>query len=297
MSRCSLIGSLPSMARLVLLASMPRMRSESRTLETSGLVTMRASSAKCMAINAPVSIPAGESQTMYSNSMSARSFKTFSTPSCVNASLSRVCEAASTNRLGTCLSLISAWFSVASPWITLIRSYTTRRSQPMMRSRLRRPTSKSMTAVLWPASARPDEKLALVVVLPTPPLPEVTTMILAMGVRSSAGFEWVHHQPAVGAALQADLGRLAQHLGGQRHVARAVHAGDGDEFGFEAQRDDAGLGVAARAGHGLAAQRCVDVDAAVGDHFGAGVHHRHHDQVATARIHLLARPQRPVDDQ
>jgi len=46
---------------------------------------------------------------------------------------------------------------------------------------LRRPTSKSMTVVLCPRSARPQAKLALVVVLPTPPLPEVTTMILAIG--------------------------------------------------------------------------------------------------------------------
>jgi hypothetical protein len=37
-----------------------------------------------------------------------------------------------------------------------------------------------MTAVLWPRMARPDAKLALVVVLPTPPLPEVTTTIFAM---------------------------------------------------------------------------------------------------------------------
>jgi hypothetical protein len=36
-----------------------------------------------------------------------------------------------------------------------------------------------MTAVLWPNNARPDEKLALEVVLPTPPLPEVTTIIFA----------------------------------------------------------------------------------------------------------------------
>ena len=64
--------------------------------------------------------------------------------------------------------------------MTLIRSYTTRRSQPMMRSRLRRPTSKSMTTVLCPRRAKPVEKLALVVVLPTPPLPDVTTTILVM---------------------------------------------------------------------------------------------------------------------
>src|SRR2546427_9124877 len=46
----------------------------------------------------------------------------------------------------------------------------------MIRSRLRRPTSKSMTATFLPRLARPTAILALVVVLPTPPLPEVTTI-------------------------------------------------------------------------------------------------------------------------
>jgi hypothetical protein len=32
---------------------------------------------------------------------------------------------------------------------------------------------------LWPRRARPDAKLALEVVLPTPPLPDVTTIIFA----------------------------------------------------------------------------------------------------------------------
>jgi len=104
---------------------------------------------------------------------------TFSTPSVVSASLSRVCDAASTNRFSKRLSLISACFSVASPWMTLTKSYTTRRSQPMIRSRLRRPTSKSMTATFLPRRASPVAMLALEVVLPTPPLPDVTTMISA----------------------------------------------------------------------------------------------------------------------
>ena len=156
------------------------MRSESRTLETSGLVVTMASSAKYSAINAPCSIPAGESQMTNSKPISPVSvFSTFSTPSLVNASLSRVCEAGRMNSLSQCLSLIRAWLRVASPWMTLIRSYTTRRSQPIIKSRLRKPTSKSITAVLWPRSAKPEAMLALVVVLPTPPLPEVTTMIFA----------------------------------------------------------------------------------------------------------------------
>src|SRR5690554_1353950 len=63
--------------------------------------------------------------------------------------------------------------------MTFTKSYTTRRSQFMIRSRLRRPTSKSTTTVLWPRLAIPVLIEALVVVLPTPPFPEVTTIILA----------------------------------------------------------------------------------------------------------------------
>jgi hypothetical protein len=47
---------------------------------------------------------------------------------------------------------------------------------------LRRPISKSITAVLWPRSAKPLLMEELVVVLPTPPLPEVTTIIFAKGI-------------------------------------------------------------------------------------------------------------------
>jgi hypothetical protein len=72
------------------------MRSESRTEETSGLTTTTARSAKYIARNAPFSMPAGESQTMKSNPSAAMSLSTFSTPSLVSASLSRVCDAAST---------------------------------------------------------------------------------------------------------------------------------------------------------------------------------------------------------
>ncbi len=46
----------------------------------------------------------------------------------------------------------------------------------MIKSRLRRPTSKSKTAVLKPLRAIPVAIAADEVVLPTPPLPEVTTI-------------------------------------------------------------------------------------------------------------------------
>src|SRR3990167_4094256 len=104
-----------------------------------------------------------------------------------------------------------------------MRSYTTRRSQPMMRSRLRRPTSKSITAVFLPRRARPVAKLALVVVLPTPPLPEVTTTILLMRWVLSSKLQGFHDQAV---RHQAHLGRLAEHLGRQRLLGGAEGAGN-----------------------------------------------------------------------
>src|SRR5580704_4941722 len=77
------------------------------------------------------------------------------------------------------LSLISAWLSLASPFMTLIKSKTTRRSHPMIRSRLRNPTSKSITTVRLPRRASPEAIAAAEVVLPTPPLPEVSTITFA----------------------------------------------------------------------------------------------------------------------
>src|SRR5690606_2259298 len=145
------------------------------------------------------------------------------------------------NRLSHCLSLMSAWFGLASPWITLIRSYTTRRSQPMMRSRLRKPTSKSITAVLWPRRARPAAKLALVVVLPTPPLPEVTTTILAMCSRISVKVEGLSEaaQSALNQRLddeffpiQANLRWFAPHVVSQLGFGGAVNAGYRHQLGF-----------------------------------------------------------------
>lgn len=49
----------------------------------------------------------------------------------------------------------------------------------MMISRLRKPISKSITTVLCPRSARPEEIAAEEVVFPTPPFPDVITIILA----------------------------------------------------------------------------------------------------------------------
>src|SRR5512145_443631 len=187
--------------------------------------------------------------------------------------------------------------------MTLTRSYTTRRSQPMMRSRFRRPTSKSITAVLCPRRARPLAKLALVVVLPTPPLPEVTTTILAISspLRRSCFFpslERLEQQPVpLRIRCQAHLRGLAPYGGEQRRFPGPIQAGDGDELRLHAQRENARIRVAARARDGASAQRRVHVDVPVGDHFRARVHHGEHYEVAAARVCLLARTHRLVDHQ
>src|SRR5690554_1225594 len=67
----------------------------------------------------------------------------------------------------------------------------------MTTSRLRRPTSVSMTQTFSPSRASAAPTLAVVVVLPTPPLPDVTTMALAF----TLGSLLQEPAPAKGAAL------------------------------------------------------------------------------------------------
>src|SRR5215212_335885 len=124
-------------------------------------------------------MPAGLSQITQSK-VSRSSPTTRATPSAVSASLSRVWEAASRLKVSMRLSRIRACGSLASPWATLMRSYTTRRSAPITRSRLRRPTSKSTTTAFCPPCASAAPSAAVDVVLPTPPLPDVTTSTFAI---------------------------------------------------------------------------------------------------------------------
>src|SRR5690606_31449103 len=165
----------------------------------------------------------------------------------------------------------------------------------MIRSRLRRPTSKSITATFLPAMARPVASEALVVVLPTPPLPEVTTIISAVKSPSPQGCccsrsqfcdqQFFALEPALhGPALEV-VGNLFEH---------AVLAGDGHQCRPEIGDVDARLLVALRTGHGASTQAAVDVDIAIGDHFGAVGDRTGDDQVAVAGVDLLAGTYRTV---
>src|SRR5690606_29365409 len=129
--------------------------------------------------------------------------------------------------------------------MTLTKSYTTRRSQPMIRSRLRKPTSKSMTATFFPRRASPLAMLALDVVLPTPPLPEVTTMISA----KTRLLEFCCASPSVECGdleffvVQPDLHRLAVQVPGDIFQYFVV-PGHGHQLGVEGAAEDPGLLVA-----------------------------------------------------
>src|SRR4051795_11636603 len=273
----------PFSARTVLESSMPMMRSESRTEETSGLVTITASSAKRIAMEAPRSMPAGLSQITQSKRL-RRSAMTLPTPSSVSASLSRVCEAGSSQRFSSRLSLISACGSFATPCNTLMRSNTTRRSAPITRSRLRKPTSKSTTTTFSPRCASAAPSAAVVVVLPTPPLPDVTTSTLAI---SQISFWSVQRSNSHGVALEPGLSRPAAQ-GRVDIVGGLVKAIDCKQFGLDLLTIDACARVAVHARHGTAAQRAVDVNGAAGNDLGAGADRTQNGDVAFGKDHGLA---------
>src|SRR4029079_6660517 len=106
-----------------------------------------------------------------------------------------------------------------------MRSNTTRRSAPITRSRLRRPTSKSMTTTFSPPCASAAPRAAEDVVLPTPPLPEVTTKTLAIVVSLSL----IQCFQDDGVAIQVHLHGLAEELAPEI-VSGLVETVDRDQF-------------------------------------------------------------------
>src|ERR1700712_2473466 len=191
-------------------------------------------------------MPAGLPHRLQSNGVE-RSAMTRPTPSSVSASLSRVCDAGSSQRFSRRLSRISACGSLATPCTTLMRSNTTRRSAPITRSRLRRPTSKSTTQTFSPCCARAAPSAAVEVVLPTPPLPDVTTRTLAIfnllcrGSTERGDLHGIALQPNLrGPAAQTDI----DVLGG------LIETVDREQLGLDLVAEDAGVLVAVDARHG-----------------------------------------------
>src|SRR6266536_2156156 len=246
-----------------------------------------------MASVAPLSIPAGLSQITQSNFL-RRAAITRATPFSVRASLSWVWEAGSNERVSMRLSRMSACGSLATPWTTLIRSYTTRRSAPIRRSRLRRPISKSITTTFCPKLAIAAPRAAVDVVLPTPPLPDVTTTTLPISPPSTAvSIKCCHHERVT---FEPSLHRPAA----QRFIniiGGLIETVDCQKLGFDLAAEDARVGVAARTGHGSTSKGAVNVNRTACDNLGAGRNGPDHSHVATRKNHGLSRPHWSVKQQ
>ena len=167
----------------------------------------------------------------------------------------------------------------------------------MTRSRLRRPTSKSTTTTFSPFCARAAPSAAEDVVLPTPPLPDVTTITLPidlscliwMRLRFSRAFRLDRF------AFEPDLDGLPAQI--RLHVlGRLVEAVDGDQLCFELAAEDARGGVAHRASHRPPPQRAVDVDRSAGDDFRAGCDRADDGHVAFGEEERLPRAHRLGND-
>src|ERR1700678_209672 len=209
---------------------------------------------------APRSMPAGLSQRIQSNLVRSSAIM-LPIPASVRASLSLVWDAGSSHKFSRRLSRISACESLATPCTTLIRSNTTRRSAPNTRSRLRRPTSKSITTTLSPICASAAPSAAVEVVLPTPPLPDVTTKTLAILISLAELIEWCDFHDV---AFQPCLGwTVAQ--GDVYFFSGLVVAIDGEQFGFDLLAENPRRRVAAQAGPRPPAKRSIAVDGAAGD--------------------------------
>ena len=72
--------------------------------------------------------------------------------------------------------MIIACFKRQLPSTTSTRLYTILFSRPSTTSRFLKPVSVSIITTFLPSLARPVPILAVVVVLPTPPFPDVTTI-------------------------------------------------------------------------------------------------------------------------
>src|ERR1700722_1973047 len=230
---------------------------------------------------APRSMPAGLSQRIQSNLVRSSAMM-LPTPASVRASLSLVWDAGSSHKFSRRLSRIRACESFATPCTTLIRSNTTRRSAPRTRSRFRRPTSKSTTTTFSPICASAAPSAAVEVVLPTPPLPDVTTRTLAILISLAELIEWCDFHDV---AFQPCLSRtIAQ--GDVYFFSRLVVAVDGEQLGFDLLAENPRGRVAAEARHRTAAKRSIDMDGPAGDNLGTGADRAQHGHIALAKDRL-----------
>src|ERR1700686_3273003 len=210
-------------------------------------------------------MPAGLSQRIQSN-LVRRSSIMLPAPSSVRASLSLVWDAGSNHKFSKRLSRMRACESFATPCTTLMRSNTTRRSAPRTRSRVRRPTSKSTTTTFAPICASAAPSAAVEVVLPTPPLPDVTTKTLAILISPSRLIQRCNFHDV---AFEPHLSWLIAQ-GGVDFFSSLIITVNCQELCLDFLTVNASGRVAIGARHRTAAKRSVDMDGAACDNFGPG---------------------------
>src|SRR5882724_1737738 len=116
----------------------------------------------------------------------------------------------------------------------------------MIRSRLRSPTSKSTTTTVSPICASAAPSAAVVVVFPTPPLPDVTTRTFAILITPSRSIQCRdHHHIVVEPCLHRPAAEPSVDF-----LSCAVVAVDRQQLGFDLLAKDAGAGIAHMACHG-----------------------------------------------
>src|SRR3974377_800639 len=109
-----------------------------------------------------------------------------------------------------------------------MKSNPTRRSAPRTRSRLRRPTMKSLTTTFCPICASVAPRAAVEVVLPTPPLPDVTTRTLAILVSPHQSIQRCNlHDIAIEPYLRRPIAQI-----GVDFLSRPIIAVDGEQLRF-----------------------------------------------------------------
>src|SRR5215510_3340935 len=170
-------------------------------------------------------------------------------------------------------------------------------SRPITTSRLRSPMSASIRTTVCPCCASAVPRLAVVVVLPTPPLPDVMTIALPMELLLEAGGERARQPAPVffdDDVLAHDVGDLGVGswlvaVGGARD-----DPADAQLVRLQPQRDDEGGGGPDPGVRG-AAQAAHHDDAAGGAELGARVDVAEDDEVGRV-LEDDARADRTDDD-
>ena len=95
---------------------------------------------------------------------------------------------------------------------------------------------------------------------------------------------------------QCDLDRFATQVFGNALFKCFVKTCNRHDLSPQVKGENSRIATPSRASDRPACKRSVDMDVAVGNHFGAWRDHRHHNQIAIAGVNLLARPDRAIDD-